>query len=159
MIFVTVGSAEPFDRLLRSLPRPEVEEIVAQTGPSLTTLPGVRCIPFMSFGQIADAMEQARVVVAHAGVGTVLAALNAGKRPVLVPRRRECGEAVDDHQVELAHRLAGCGLAHVVDDPAELATVLTDVDGSLPRASDSRDSLLSLDIRRFLDARLDRRSH
>jgi UDP-N-acetylglucosamine transferase subunit ALG13 len=159
VIFVTVGSAEPFDRLLRSLPRPESEEIVAQTGPSVTALPGVRCVPFMGFEEIASTMGQARVVVAHAGVGTVLSAFNAGKKPVLVPRRREFGEAVDDHQVELAHRLAGCGLAHVVDDPAELLEILADLDGSLQRDAGAGENRLTADIGAFLEATLARRQH
>lgn len=151
MIFVTVGSAEPFERLLLSLPRPHAEEIVAQTGPSRAQLPGVDCTPFMSFEQLMEAMGRARVVVAHAGVGTVLAALSAGKRPVLVPRRRECGEAVDDHQVELAHRLASEGLARVVDDPGELTAVLAEEGNSFSIPVGSRENTLSLDIRRFID--------
>ena len=125
----------------------------------MTALPGVHCVSFMSFDEVANAMGQARVVVAHAGVGTVLAALNAGKRPVLVPRRREWGEAVDDHQVELAHRLAGCGLAYVVDDPAELAAVLADVDGSLPRDAGVRENRLTADIGALIEAMLARHQH
>jgi UDP-N-acetylglucosamine transferase subunit ALG13 len=49
-------------------------------------------------------------VVAHAGTGSALAALEAGKCAILVPRERAHGEHVDDHQVEMARELAGRSL-------------------------------------------------
>jgi UDP-N-acetylglucosamine transferase subunit ALG13 len=50
-------------------------------------------------------------VIAHAGTGSSIAALTAGRAPVLVPRRKARGEHVDDHQVEIAQELDRRGLA------------------------------------------------
>lgn len=58
-----------------------------------------------------EAMENADVVIAHAGTGVALDAIRAGKLPVLLPREARLGEHVDDHQIELATRLADAGLA------------------------------------------------
>ncbi len=63
-------------------------------------------------------MREADVVVAHAGVGTALAALEVGKCPVLVPRRLAHGEHVDDHQTQIAGELSRRGLALTVDADA-----------------------------------------
>jgi UDP-N-acetylglucosamine transferase subunit ALG13 len=60
-------------------------------------------------------MRSADVVVAHAGVGTAITALSAGKCPVLLPRRKRHGEHVDDHQVDIARALGSRGLAVVAD--------------------------------------------
>ena len=66
------------------------------------------------------------MVVTHAGVGSILVAGANGKRPVVVPRLRRFGEAVDDHQLALAQKLEEIGLVVLVDDPSGLATVLAD---------------------------------
>ncbi|MGI9624180.1 MAG: glycosyltransferase [Acidimicrobiales bacterium] len=61
--------------------------------------------------EMAELMKHADVVVAHAGVGSALDALEAGCMPILVPRRAERGEHVDDHQVQAAQWLQSLGLA------------------------------------------------
>ena len=55
--------------------------------------------------EMRRAMREADVVVAHAGVGSALAAMQAGRRALYVPRRRAYGEHVDDHQVAMAREL------------------------------------------------------
>ena len=64
---------------------------------------------------LISAIAEADVLVAHAGVGTALAALEVGKCPVLVPRRVSHGEHVDDHQIQIAKELSARGLALSVD--------------------------------------------
>ena len=55
------------------------------------------------------------MLVAHAGVGAALVALELGRCPVLVPRRVSHGEHVDDHQTQIAGELSRRGLAVTVD--------------------------------------------
>ena len=61
-------------------------------------------------------MEQARVVVCHAGVGSIMLARRCGKRPIVVPRRLHLGEAVDDHQLPIARRLHANGVVTLLED-------------------------------------------
>jgi UDP-N-acetylglucosamine--N-acetylmuramyl-(pentapeptide) pyrophosphoryl-undecaprenol N-acetylglucosamine transferase len=112
---VTLGTIAPFgfrrllSRLLDVLPRDA--EVLWQTGVTdVTGLPidGRRSVPAR---EMASAMREADVVVAHAGTGTALTAFEMGVVPVLVPRRRVHGEHVDDHQVVTAAALAARGLA------------------------------------------------
>jgi len=122
MIVVTVGTNEaPFDRLLRAFDgaRPD-EELLVQHGPSSLRPAGARCVPFLSYDELADAIRRARVVVMHAGVGSIMTALANGKRPIVVPRLRRFGEAVDDHQVALARRLDAAGLVTLVESPDDV---------------------------------------
>lgn len=60
--------------------------------------------------EMRRAMREADVVISHAGVGSALAAMQAGHRALYVPRRRAHGEHVDDHQVAMARELEGRGL-------------------------------------------------
>ena len=62
-------------------------------------------VDFLDFDVLAERMREARVVVCHAGVGSIMLARRCGHRPVVMPRRFELGEAVDDHQLQLARRL------------------------------------------------------
>jgi UDP-N-acetylglucosamine transferase subunit ALG13 len=122
-VVVTLGTME--DYAFRRL----VERVLTLLEPSTEVLWQVGCtdvrdLPIRAHAQIpsrdlAVAMEQADVVVAHAGCGSALAALEAGKMPVLVPRQAGRGENVDDHQSLLAVELERRGLA-IVRSPETL---------------------------------------
>ncbi len=126
MIFVTVGTNEaPFDRLLEALDAlPPDMSLFVQCGASLLRPSRAQCVEFLPYDEVLEAMRTADVVVTHAGVGSVLTALSAGKRPVVVPRLRRFGEAVDDHQVAFARKLERTGLVSVVEDLVHLPDAL-----------------------------------
>jgi UDP-N-acetylglucosamine transferase subunit ALG13 len=128
MIFVTVGTSEDrFDRLMTAVGALErTERLLVQTGASDVRPAGATCLDFLPYDELVEYVRAARVVVTHAGVGTVLTALLAGKRPVVVPRLRRLGEAVDDHQLAFARRLAGAGLVTLVEDVSELGAAVAD---------------------------------
>jgi UDP-N-acetylglucosamine transferase subunit ALG13 len=124
VILVTVGTSEPFDRLLRALPDLGGEELVVQRGDSDLPMSGATVVEYLEFDEIRALVERARAVVCHAGVGTILVVLASGKRPIVMARRAQHGEAVDDHQVALGARLAEAGLVTLVEDAEQLARAL-----------------------------------
>jgi UDP-N-acetylglucosamine--N-acetylmuramyl-(pentapeptide) pyrophosphoryl-undecaprenol N-acetylglucosamine transferase len=93
--------------------------VVWQIGPTVLDDPAVETHALMSQEDLSAAMREADLVIAHAGVGTALQAMEAGHCPVLIPRRADRREHVDDHQFEVAAELAGRGLA-VTCAPEEL---------------------------------------
>ena len=101
------------EQVLRGLP--PAAAVLWQTG--TTDVSGLRidARPWCTPTELEASMREADVVIAHAGVGSALAALGAGACPVLVPRRRDRAEHVDDHQVQLAAGLARRGLAVAVE--------------------------------------------
>jgi UDP-N-acetylglucosamine transferase subunit ALG13 len=125
VILVTIGTSDPFDRLLAAVAKlPPGEEIVAQCGDSTVRPANARCVSFLGFDELNALILAARVVVMHAGAGSVLTAHAAGRRPVVVPRLRRYGEAVDDHQVEFGRSLAAAELVTLVEDPDDLPGVI-----------------------------------
>jgi UDP-N-acetylglucosamine transferase subunit ALG13 len=114
---VTLGTMEdyPFSRLIHQVRRilPCDVEVLWQVGcTDVASLPiAARCQ--LPARELQQAIEEADVVIAHAGCGSSVTALEAGKKPVLVPRRRCYGENVDDHQVLVAEELAKRDLAIV----------------------------------------------
>lgn len=123
-VLVTVGTERfPFPRALEALVAdvPAAKDVLWQTGHTnvAISLPGHHR-PWWSARELRDAAERSDVVVTHAGVGSVLMALRAGRLPILIPRRADLGEHVDDHQVELARQLQDHGLAMVAEPGAPL---------------------------------------
>jgi UDP-N-acetylglucosamine transferase subunit ALG13 len=149
MILVTCGASQfPFDRLLEAVGSLDVaDDIVVQHGPSSIRPDGARCVDFVSLDELTSLVREARVVVTHSGVGTILLALTNGKRPYVVPRLRAFSETVDDHQLESARRFATAGLVTLVEEPGDLATALAALNveptwqaeaGELPLVSELR---------------------
>jgi predicted glycosyltransferase len=78
----------------------------------------------MAFEDVVDTMAQADSVVCHAGVGTIMTALQAGHTPVVVPRQAGRGEHVDDHQMDIASRFAERGMVRCLTSQTDLAPLL-----------------------------------
>lgn len=127
MIFATIGTQLPFERLIRaldalapSLGRPVVAQI-GRTAYEPINIDWHRFIPAL---EVDAFFERAEVVVAHAGIGTILSVLKYGKPIVLVPRRAALGEHRNDHQLATVAQLEGRPGLHVAHDEAELAARL-----------------------------------
>jgi UDP-N-acetylglucosamine transferase subunit ALG13 len=152
LIFVTLGTqAFQFDRLLRALDGlPGDEELVIQCGKA--SFRPARAVWFdqLSYEDLVDRVQRARVVVCHAGVGSVLTALEHGRRPVVVPRLHAHGEAVDDHQLPFARRLAQAGLLTLVEDLDALADALAHPEP--PAEHREAGGGLAADLRTYLEA-------
>lgn len=127
--FVTLGNAnQPFSRLLDAvvacadqLPKP----IIVQHGHTLFDDPDCEAYPFLDMEQFVEHLQAAEVVIIHAGAGSVLHAIREGKLPIVMPRRAQFGEHVDDHQLEFARELADAGRVIMIESDDELAEVLS----------------------------------
>ncbi len=113
-IVVTVGvNGYGFPRLVEAVRSvaPEGAEIFWQTGTTDVSSMGIDGVAAVETEDLRTVMGQADVVIAHGGVGSALMAMQAGRCPILIPRERMHREHVDDHQREIATRLAATGLA------------------------------------------------
>ena len=146
MILITVGTEKfPFNRLMKwvnqliaqNLIQPTLEEVIIQYG-SCTIVPQqVDSYKLLPASKFVSLVEQADVVIAHCGEGTIdlLTALN--KPFILVPRSGKHLEHVDDHQIELAEQLGHKGIA-IANSYSELARFLKS-----PQVADTSTAKLS----------------
>lgn len=145
MIFVTVGTQLPFDRLIQALdqwvsqcaPRPQV---FAQIGPDGREPAHLDYVRTMTPQQFAEKLETATIVVAHAGMGTILSALEIGKKVVVLPRKAELGEHRNDHQLATAKKLGDAGMVEVAADEHRLIEMLSRMDASASTGAISADA-------------------
>ncbi len=116
-LVVTLGTQQNygFTRLIRKLLdiMPASTEVFWQVREADAAQVGIVAHPFVPTTELAEEIRKADVVVAHAGVGSALTALQLGKCPVLVPRQTKYGEHVDDHQGLVGAQLQRAGLAVV----------------------------------------------
>lgn len=129
MIFVTVGTHEQqFNRLIKA-----VDDLVSggmirepvfiQTGFSDYVPAHCEHRQFVSAQRMKELMTDSDVVVTHGGPSSFVEAMAAGKVPVVVPRRAEFNEHVNDHQASfvrvVAERQGGIELCCDVDNLAQ----------------------------------------
>jgi UDP-N-acetylglucosamine transferase subunit ALG13 len=142
VIFVTVGTERfPFDRLTRAVDEwrdlLQGEPVFMQTGHG-TYRPSCPYQDFLSFGEFRDKIRQARIVISHAGAGTLLMCVSLGKVPVMMARKSRFGEHVDDHQQMLAERMEERGLILLASDPGDIRECLLHYDERLRSRDRSR---------------------
>ena len=115
MILITVGTEKfPFNRLMQwidelinqDLIQPEIEEVIIQYG-SCTFVPcRTKSYPILKQTDFLSLVDQARIIIAHCGEGTIDFLALIDKPFILVPRSHDFQEHVDDHQIELAEQLS-----------------------------------------------------
>lgn len=136
--FVTLGNAtQPFERLLKAvesamdlLPKP----VLVQHGATPLRFAGCEAFPFMGMDEFGERIRESSLLIMHAGAGSLVHAVDAGKVPIVMPRERAYGEHVDDHQVELSEALAAHGRVILVRSGDELLR-------AIPRALETNDRL------------------
>lgn len=112
MIFVTVGTHEqPFDRLVQKMDQLVEqgviqEPVMIQTGYSTYEPKFCDHSKLLPFSQMQTCIDEARIIITHGGPASFIAALQVGKVPIVVPRKSELNEHVNDHQVEFSRAVA-----------------------------------------------------
>lgn len=156
MIFATVGTQLPFRRLIDALNAlaPELgEPVVAQTGPDVGPWANLDRRDQLKPAEFQTLFTDARVVVAHAGIGTILSAKRWKKPLVILPRRHALGEHRNDHQLATARQAAAMPGIYVAWETEELHGLLTDGTLAPPTEtpSPSHDALVAR-LRSFIAA-------
>jgi len=129
MIFVTVGSQLPFDRLIAAVDewaaaRPE-NELFGQVGDTDSPPVSFASVSTMSPEEYQRRFAEADLIVGHAGMGTIIAALELGKPLLMLPRLASLKESRNDNQVGTARHFRSFSLFEVVESESEIPARLT----------------------------------
>lgn len=138
MIFLTVGTQFPFDRLVKAVDdlcdRGLIhEQIVAQIGDSKYRPRHFEAVASLDKSAFDRNIQEASAIISHAGMGTIMVALDNSKPLLAMARRKEYGEHVNDHQVALAIRFEALGLILLARDETELADKIEGLRSFIPR--------------------------
>ncbi len=121
MIFVTVGMHhQGFDRLISAMDAVAEsldEPVIMQIGAASYEPTHAEWFRFADGKKVDELIASARVVVGHAGSGTIITSFRYQRPLIVVPRRAMHNEHVDDHQLDLAQALAEQGKIYIVSEP------------------------------------------
>lgn len=112
MIFVTVGTHEQqFNRLIEEVDRLKGERLIKedvfiQTGFSSYEPQNCEWSKLISYKEMQQKVNEARIVITHGGPASFIAPLQIGKIPVVVPRQAKFNEHVNDHQMDFAKQVS-----------------------------------------------------
>lgn len=134
MIFVTVGSMMPFDRLVKAMDRwaeaHQNEKVVAQIGSGSYLPQYMSWTRLLSPAEFSDMVRDCSILVAHAGTGSFFQAAELSKPLVIMPRLASKFEHTTDHQVQTARWLTQLRGVFVADHESGLADAISRVVGS-----------------------------
>jgi UDP-N-acetylglucosamine transferase subunit ALG13 len=155
-VFVSVGTDHhPFERLIAWID--DWQAGAAVSGVSSFVQYGTSSRPrvaegsdYVSHQELEDRISAASAFVCHGGPGTIVDCLRSGIKPIVVPRRKELGEHVDDHQVRFAERLHASGFIHLAETEQDLARLLERALAGAPEfaAAETQDVVRS-SVKRF----------
>lgn len=112
MIFVTLGTQDKqFVRLMEAVNKIETDEqITAQVGSTncskLNLRDNIEVYDYLSDTEFDKYMSEARVIITHAGVGTIIKGLKLGKKMIVAARLKKYKEHVNDHQLQILDTFA-----------------------------------------------------
>jgi len=160
VIFVTVGSQLPFDRLIRTVDEwagsQRRSDVFAQIGQSQYHAIHIETACFVDPLEFRRRIESAKVIVAHAGMGSIISALEFGKPIIVMPRRGDLRETRNDHQIATAQSFLKQGRVIVAFDEEQLVEKLNLSDnlrGSEQIKSQASPQLIS-SLREFIEGKL-----
>jgi UDP-N-acetylglucosamine transferase subunit ALG13 len=157
LIFATVGSQGPFDRLIHAVDEWTAlrgrSDVFAQIGKAKYIPKHIRFTEFVDPREFKRLVEEAQLVVAHGGIGSIISALEAAKPIVVMPRRAQFREQRNDHQVATARQFEGKGQIIVAYEEQSLAERLDYALtlGKTERIKMEASPQLIMTIRSFLD--------
>lgn len=131
MIFVTVGTQLAFDRMVNAVDTwasSSGNDVFAQVGPTDTKFNHIQQSEFLEPEDFDHYFNSANIVIAHAGMGSILTAMSYGKRIIIMPRKADLGEHRNDHQLATARSFVGHAGVSVAWDEDELIALLHQID-------------------------------
>lgn len=127
MIFITVGTQLPFDRMIQALDQHfehSDQKVFAQIGETSYRPVNIESASFISPAEAESYFQQASVIIAHAGMGSILTALKYQKPIIVMPRKASLGEHRNEHQLATAEWVKKLNGVMVADNETLLPELL-----------------------------------
>lgn len=134
MILVTLGTQkEQFTRLLEYIEKSKIkEEIIVQAGYTKFESKKMKILDFITYKEMEEYIDKARIIISHAGTGSVLTPLKKGKKVIACARQAKYEEHVDDHQLELLEVFVDAGYVLELNENNSLDELLKSIEKFKP---------------------------
>ncbi|MGF1753162.1 hypothetical protein L4C33_06135 [Vibrio makurazakiensis] len=149
MIFLTVGTQLPFDRLVSTVDNMAADlnlEIVAQVGSGKYQPKCMKFHDVMEPDSVDEMFKASSVIISHAGMGSIINCLRLKKPIIIFPRLSKFGEHRNDHQMDTLKSFSNVAGVYVAQDESTLRDLLSRVNDLCPSnglETPERDSLVT----------------
>jgi beta-1,4-N-acetylglucosaminyltransferase len=125
MIFLAVGTQFGFDRIVKAVDRAieqklVQDEIFAQIGPGQYKPVAMKYVVNLEKDEFDKTFNSCNAMISHAGMGNISLALKLGKPLLVMPRLKQYGEVVNNHQIDTARKFEQLGHVLAAYDEKEL---------------------------------------
>ena len=156
MIFLTVGTLFPFDRLIKAVDQAYEkglfeEEIFAQTGNNSYKPRNFECVYSLDKHLFDEKVQKASGIISHGGIGIISTALQYNKPLLVMPRMTQFKEHVNNHQVSTVRRFEQDGYVLAAYDAAELAAKIKKLKSFVPAKRQPQTESVAKRIATFLN--------
>ena len=156
MIFLTVGTQFPFDRLVKAVDKAAGtngfdEKIVAQIGESTYCPKNFEAAPSVEKDVFDQHFSEADSIISHAGMGTITMALDHRKPLLVVPRLKKYGEVVNDHQLAIAKKFEQLGYLLVAYNAEDVSVKMKKLKTFVPQERQPCPDIVAERISKFLN--------
>lgn len=156
MILVTVGTQDkPFKRLINEIDNlvstgKIKDEVIMQIG--YTPYKGnVKHFDFIGDDEMTELINNADIVITHAGVGSIFKAVQAGKKVIAVPRLKKYREHLNNHQLDILKEFTDKGYILSTIEVTDLAKTIKEAKKFEPKKLEVDNQELINEIEEFID--------
>ena len=140
MILVILGTQDKkFPRLLEAVQKQidlgnidKREKIIVQAGSTKFNSKDMEVYDYIDVEEFEELIEKANLIICHAGVGTILTALNKNKKIIAAARLKKYGEHVNDHQVQILENFKKSGYILALEDFDKLDVLIKESKDFVP---------------------------
>ena len=156
MIFLTVGTQFPFDRLVKAVDQAAGingfdEQIVAQIGDTSYCPENFEAAPSVEKAVFDQHFAEADSIISHAGMGTITMALDHRKPLLVMPRLRKYGEVVNNHQLAIAQKFEQLGYLLVANGAEDVPIKMKQLKSFVPQERQPSADIVAVRISTFLN--------
>ena len=139
MILVMLGTQNnSFHRLLEEIDKLIMdgqikEDVVVQAGYTKYESSNMKIFDFISSEELENLEQQASCIITHGGVGSIIGSIEKDKKVIAVPRLKQYGEHVNDHQLDIIQSFDKLGYIIGITDVSQLGDALQQIETFEPK--------------------------
>ncbi len=130
MIFITVGTQLPFDRMINDVIKAVMKSNFKRHKISIQAVSiqeiienplDIECVEKLSECEFEKLFNECDILISHAGMGTIIKTIECKKSIIVVPRLKRYKEHRNNHQVDTCSALVGrFSNIHFANNDAEI---------------------------------------
>ena len=158
MTLILLGTQDkPFNRLLDEVLKLKEkgkikDDVVAQIGCTKFSSDKIKTLSFVSREEYAKLIDEADLIISHAGVGTITDCIKKGKKVIVVPRLKKYKEHTNDHQIQITKEFVEKDYVLAAYDTKDLGKILKRIDKFKPNKYESNNGKFKEKLKEYIDS-------